>query len=354
MAKRLILSNDQLNRYGFRVLTQGIALQAYESNPVLLYMHDREMRLPVGTLKDLKVEPDPDNPGEFMLTGEPVFDTGIGDEFADMVAKKYEKGSLNAASIHASPIELSDNPDLLKPGQSRPTVSKSILNEVSIVVVPGNQGATKLSAPTPRLSTHDYEISLSATAKDLDNILPLIAKNQNSNKHDMKKIALALGLSGDATEEQILEKIQENDGNDDRALSLENGNKALTGALVGIALKAGVIEEADKDDFISLASTAPKLAEKMVLKGISLAAKEDDKKDPSDQDIALSQLIDDAEKESKTPGSKKPEDIELKYEDMTDKERQKLGKEDPKKFEAVLNAYLDRIDPDGKEAIKLD
>jgi len=358
MVKRLILSNDQVNRYGFRVLTQGINLQAYERNPVLLYMHDREKTLPVGVMSDMRVEPDPDNPGDFQLTGLPVFDTGIGDDFAEMVAKKYEKGSLNAASVHLTPLEFSEDPDLLKPGQRGETISKSLLNEISIVVVPGNQGATKLSAPAPRLSTEDQVIALGASQEDVNKVVPLLKlQNSNSNKNDMKKIALALGLSGDATEEQILEQIEKSqDKGTEKALSMEKEKSAnLVETLTAIALKAKDIEEDDKADFIALAEASPKLAAKMLDKALTFEAPKAEKKEETPgkteqtQDKTLAALLESAAKS--IPGA--TEKV-LKYEELTEAQAKELKEKEPEKFEVLLNAYLDGIDPAGAgKAVKL-
>lgn len=41
MGKRVRLTNDTLNSYGYRVLTSGVDVSQYERNPLLLYMHER-------------------------------------------------------------------------------------------------------------------------------------------------------------------------------------------------------------------------------------------------------------------------------------------------------------------------
>ena len=65
MSKRVRITNESVNSYGFRVLTSGIDLEQYRRNPVLLYMHERGNV--IGYVKDLQVEN-----GE--VTGELVFD----------------------------------------------------------------------------------------------------------------------------------------------------------------------------------------------------------------------------------------------------------------------------------------
>ncbi len=40
-SKRIILTGENINRYGFRVLTDGIDLTQYDKNPLMLWMHIR-------------------------------------------------------------------------------------------------------------------------------------------------------------------------------------------------------------------------------------------------------------------------------------------------------------------------
>lgn len=42
MGKRVRISNDSLNSYGFRVLTSGMDVTQYNRNPVLLYARARQ------------------------------------------------------------------------------------------------------------------------------------------------------------------------------------------------------------------------------------------------------------------------------------------------------------------------
>ena len=48
--KRIILSDSSLNRYGFRVLTSGMLIEAFKKNPVMLYMHFRDEGSPIRSL----------------------------------------------------------------------------------------------------------------------------------------------------------------------------------------------------------------------------------------------------------------------------------------------------------------
>lgn len=354
MSRRLILTNDQVNRYGYRIDSRGVSLAAYEKNPVLLYMHDREGKLPVGRIEDIKLEADPDNKGDFMLTGAPVFDTESGDKFAAMVASKYENRFLNAASIQISPLVFSEDPEDLKEGQKGETIAKSILNEISMATVGGNSDAVGLSAP--RLFLEGKELGLSPNQEDVDKIVPLL-KTSNSKNPNMKKLALALGLKADANEEQILSKIEEMQS-EDKSLSLEKTKETLESGLVGLALSLGVVEETDKGDFEELLEASPKLAIKQIDKALSLKekaapeAKEtpEDKKSETEkkQDKALAHIIDESNKEPENKVEKETEAKELSFKDMDPDALRDLKKSDPKKYELKLNAYLDSL-PKGDE-----
>lgn len=142
MGKRIVLSDSNLNRYGYRVLTEGIELNAFKKNPILLYMHFRDEGTPlwgnykaIGHWKDIRVE-------DGVLSAEPVFDEV--DELSKTVAAKFNAGTFNAASIGIRILATSGEKELLVPGQTRETVTKCDLMEASIVDVPANANAVRL------------------------------------------------------------------------------------------------------------------------------------------------------------------------------------------------------------------
>ena len=143
--KRLLLTDSSLNRYGFRILTEGIRnLEAFKKNPVMLYMHFRDEGSPywgeskaIGHWEDIQIEGD-------QLSAVPVFDCV--DELSQTVAKKFEAGTFNAASVGIRIIATSENRDLLVPGQTRATVTEWDLMEASIVDIPANENAVRLYA----------------------------------------------------------------------------------------------------------------------------------------------------------------------------------------------------------------
>lgn len=186
--KRFRITNERVNSYGFRVLTDGVDADQYERNPVLLYMHQRGQI--IGYVKDLKKEN-----GE--ITGEPVFDCAT--ELSKQCKKQYEFGSLRMVSAAFDPKETSDAKELLAEGQTRPTVTKCKLVEVSMVDIGANDDAIVLMRDGQRIKLSDGG----------ECVLPLLkqANNNNNNQKqeemELKTIALQLGLPETADEAAV-------------------------------------------------------------------------------------------------------------------------------------------------------
>lgn len=186
MGKRVRISNERLNALGTRVITAGCDVGQFQRNPVLLYMHRRGEV--IGLVKDVKVEGD-------QITGELSFDEAS--ELSIKAKKQYEFGSLRMVSAGFDILELSDDPKYLVPGQTRPTVTKSKLVEVSLVDIGANDDAITLYR----------DGSVLELGKDGNNPLPTIQTKPKENIMDLKALALQLGLPETATEAEVLAKI---------------------------------------------------------------------------------------------------------------------------------------------------
>ncbi|MCD8177301.1 MAG: hypothetical protein LUE98_07715 [Tannerellaceae bacterium] len=196
MAKRLIWTDESLNCYGFWLLTEGGDLSDFKKNPIMLYNHHRTWSgktdeiLPIGVWEDYKVEGG-------VITGSPRFD--LKDDFAKKIAGKVEGGFLKACSVGIRILEVSEDPKYLKPGQTRPTVVKWKLKEVSIVDIPVNPNAAGIVL----YDANDNVITLSESGNS--SLLPLLNKDINKqNSILMKSIALQFGLKESASESEIL------------------------------------------------------------------------------------------------------------------------------------------------------
>ena len=236
MGKRVRISNESLNCYGFRVLTAGIDVEQYKRNPVLLYMHERGNV--VGYVKDLKV-------GNDEITGELMFDCAS--EQSERCQKQFEFGSLRMVSAGLEIIETSEDPTMLVPGQTRPTITKSSLFEVSVADIGANDDAIVLEKDGKRITL----------SKDGTCGLPLINQNNNQNQDmEQKVIALQLGLPETATEKEINEKLaqlkavqQENDTLKAEAQKLTDARIAQ---LVDTAIAEKRLDAQHKEQFVEL------------------------------------------------------------------------------------------------------
>lgn len=162
MADRIILSDESINSYGFRVLTEGIDLSAFSKNPVMLYDHRSFADLPIGTWADYRIEGS-------QLSAVPVFD--IEDKEAAAIAGKYDRKVLNAASIGIQVQEMSDDPALMIEGQTGPTVTKCLLYEASIVPVPSNTNAVRLYRNGEAINMSDTKAVTLALGKKPNHII---------------------------------------------------------------------------------------------------------------------------------------------------------------------------------------
>lgn len=198
--KEAIISTERVNSYGSRVKTDGIDYSQYEKNPILLFMHRRGRKedMPIGIMTNLRVE-------NSILYGTPKFDDDTEDE--RNISKKWERGTLRMLSAGLDVLEWSEDPAMLVAGQTRPTVTKSKLIEVSVVDIGSNDDALQVGL------YHEGKLLTLAAGEDNDHLPLLGVKKEriytknNNTQSNMEKILLKLGLSPDATEEQALEAI---------------------------------------------------------------------------------------------------------------------------------------------------
>lgn len=184
---------EDLNYYGFWVLTSGIDTTAFINNPICLYNHNsawrgmQEEMLPIGIWKNLSIN------GTDMFA-EPEFD--MDDEFAAKIAKKVEKRHLRGTSISLQVLEWSEDPAYIKQGQRYPTVTKCVLREISICDIPANANAVMLTL----YDDQGNLINLSSSA-DVEQNLPIL--KLKTNVMDPQLLALSLGLNDKATADEI-------------------------------------------------------------------------------------------------------------------------------------------------------
>ena len=206
--KEAIISTERINSYGSRVLTAGIDLTQYKKNPVLLFMHRRGRKedMPIGIMTDLRME-------NGILYGTPKFDDDTEDE--RNISKKWDRGTLRMLSAGLDVLEWSEDPAMLVAGQTRPTVTKSKLIEVSVVDIGSNDDALQVGL------YHEGKLLTLAAGEECDH-LPLLSRamraetdttqdneksQHNTQNSNMEKILLKLGLASGATEDEAVAAI---------------------------------------------------------------------------------------------------------------------------------------------------
>lgn len=243
MGKEAIITSNGLNSYGSRVLTEGGDLRQYERNPVLLFMHNRAFsreNLPIGRMEGLRIDGD-------RLIGTPVFD--LNDEFAKRIADKWENGFLRMLSAGIEIIETSSDAGVMLPGQTRPTITRWKLVEVSVVDIGANDEALRL---------YDQAGTMLKLASGIDNeVLPLLKEREDNQliiKTTMNKELLTLlGLQEGATDEQVLATVR---GLKEKADKVEAMTLANITAIVDEAVTTKKITADKKDHFVNLGKAA--------------------------------------------------------------------------------------------------
>lgn len=216
MGKRVRITNSRVNSYGTRVLTAGLDISQYERNPVLLYMHERGKV--IGYMKELRLEGDE-------LTGEPVFDEAS--ELSQRCKKQWEFGSLRMVSMGIDIIETSESPEQLLPGQTRPTITKSKLDEVSIVDIGANDDAIVLKKNGRRV----YD-------KNINEVLRLMSNNQQNEKKMSEKTEKVENIDTQSAELQ-----KENAELKAQVDTLQKENEALKLAGITGAVEKAIAEQ---------------------------------------------------------------------------------------------------------------
>lgn len=240
-SNRVRLTNDSLNSYGTRVLTDGLDIEQYNRNPVLLWMHQRGQV--IGTLTDIQKEH-----GE--ITAQLNFDEAS--ELSQRCKKQWEFGSLRMVSVGIDILAWDDDPNLAVEGQTMATITKSKLTEVSVVDIGANDDAI-------RLNYQGQQLNLSAGGA-----CPLPSLYNQSNQPqstyptemDTKVLALKLGLPEGADETAIYAKIDEIKATSTEVETLRAEKEAViqreVEALVDGAVAEKKIELKMRDHFLQL------------------------------------------------------------------------------------------------------
>ena len=254
---RFILNNDaSKNSYGFRILTKGINLSRFKQNPVMLDQHYNANSGVIGRWLNVSTS-------ETELSAEPEFDTD--DENAVKISGKVEKGLIKGCSMG-----ISFNRDDLKVIDGQLTLTKCELLEASIVAIPSNPKALKLTCDGKLLTENEAKelcLSISSETEDFKQqeqqsnmklslmtvsvLVGLGITNEDITGADIDKAILSLSTKNEQlTNELGLEKDKVNayEKKETEAKSL------AANEMVDLAVKAGKITADKADSFKQLAS----------------------------------------------------------------------------------------------------
>ncbi|MEJ8606270.1 hypothetical protein JSO56_04955 [Riemerella anatipestifer] len=185
--KEYCITDNSVNVYGYRCLTEGLLLDEVKKNPIGYLMHDRNKGVVV-RWEDFRVEDD-------RVFAKPV--VNLSHPEGQSIADQIENGFLNAASVGKIVVlEASDAKDLMLKNQTRPTVTKWFPREISLVDIPGNYNAL-----ANLFDKENNELNLS----DLQNFT---IKNMSKNNLDAAKIYAALNLKDGDDTGIVLDAIQ--------------------------------------------------------------------------------------------------------------------------------------------------
>lgn len=288
------------------MLTAGADLNQFKRNPILLFMHNRPFRgtqdqiLAIGKVVDIRLDGD-------SILGDLEFDQN--DPFAKKIETKWDSGIYKMVSAGATPIEYSDDPAYLVPGQTRSTITRWKLDEVSVVDIGANDDAIALKSPKG-----EY---LTLKEGECPDFIPLITPNQTEIK--MKKIALALGLGEGATEDEIVAAITAQQ-TEHRTLaeSVKLQNKKSIELAVESAIQQKRITAEKRDHFITLGEKAGIESLSVTLAAIEPVTKP-------------TQLL---------SGGKSPIELkDKKWDDLSDTERVQLKAEDKTSYIKLFKAH---------------
>lgn len=260
--KPFVLNDEAIkNSYGFYILTDGVGLNRFNQNPVMLSDHKNDNDNVIGKWVNITKQ------GPVLLA-EPEFDQE--DDKAKKISGKVERGIIKGASMG-----ILFDPDKLQVVASKIILTECELVEASIVPVPSNRNAIRLYNIQGELIPEEEVKSLCLS----------ITKNSNPkiNNH-MKKFILSVaalmalgfkeqpedGIEASEVESKILGLSQKLDSltkeNEALKLSAQKAKEAQeaelkkkVGEQVKLAITQGKIPADKEQSFIDLGISNPEL-----------------------------------------------------------------------------------------------
>ena len=262
---RFVLNDERVtNSYGFKVLSAGIDLTRFATNPVMLDGHNQSNQSVIGSWENIILE-------DGKLLAEPRFD--MDDENAKKIAGKVERGIIKGASMgiafHKKDLSYEGGVVALK---------KCSLFEASIVAVPSNANALRLQMDGVEITEEEIkELCLSFPKTNPNNVhmklqltqlalvaLGMSASTKELSADEIESAILALSKNRD----ELKEKLTLSEEQLSAYVAKEKAQReALTAQMLDDAIKSGKITADKRQTFADLAAQNFELA-KATLEGI--------------------------------------------------------------------------------------
>ncbi|RQO37942.1 hypothetical protein DBR39_13725 [Chryseobacterium sp. KBW03] len=189
--KEFCITDNSVNVYKYRCLSEGLQLDEVKKNPIGYYLHGtEEYPREQGVLVRWE---------NFRVEGDRVFAKpciNLSHPRGQRTVDEVESGFLNAASVgKITVLDATSDKKLMLSGQEKPTVTKWFPREISLVDIPGNYNALAnlYDKDNNELNLADFEEFI-------------IKKNMNNTTLDAAKILTALNLK-DGDESDVVTAI---------------------------------------------------------------------------------------------------------------------------------------------------
>jgi len=242
MKNVLLYDDNVLDNHRERILVDGIDLDRYSKNPVLVAFHELD-NAPVGRIVNMRKD-------SGKLFGDIEWDEEDKDEETQRIIDKYKRGFMKGFSIRVNPLEYSEDPSTWIAGQLFPTIIKSELIEVSVVTVPSHKDAVarRLSSAVVRNIHFNVKIDQKSMEKLRTALIGLLAISIASNED---------ALIDKAIEDAVRTLKKDLQNSEERAVKLnEEIAKEKAEYLIADAMRSGKITKEAAPVFKDLAIRA--------------------------------------------------------------------------------------------------
>lgn len=315
--KTFVLGDESVNSKGFWLKNDGCDVSDFQKNAPCFYDHNI-WDIPLGHWESLRLDG-----GQWKAD---LVIEGASDEEKEYI-RKIENGDIKGASFGFDPLALSEDPADIKPGQTRPTITKWKPFEASITPLPANTNAMVALRSSAR-----GIVLASSKDEEINTILPII--NKTSKQVKMEKIAELLGRDKSSTEDQLVDALKPilAKAKESESLSVHIEEQAKT-----------ILDDEQHKFFVSLSKTSPSQA----LEYLKLNSKKEESpaggEQGADKQRRVSELVKEAAAALNRNGANGKEEDKDSYEYLSKNDPAKLKQikdTDPAKFKQLEADFL--------------